>query len=157
MLFSLDGNYLFTGGRKDDFIHCWDIRNTMQVVFSMDRPVTNNQRVSFSIDASERYLTSGIQDGKVRIYDLAQNGMITHEFQAHADAVNAAALHPSGPFLLSASGQRHFDEIQSSDDDDDDEIALPAAAKSRDQARDFAVCLWRIESKTTTTEHQTTS
>ncbi|KAL0915751.1 hypothetical protein M5K25_013204 [Dendrobium thyrsiflorum] len=31
--FSKDGNYLYTGGRKDPYILCWDIRNTVGVLY----------------------------------------------------------------------------------------------------------------------------
>lgn len=33
VLFSKDGNYLYTGGRKDPYILCWDIRNTVDIVY----------------------------------------------------------------------------------------------------------------------------
>eukprot|EP00258_Populus_trichocarpa_P039007 XP_024455026.1 telomerase Cajal body protein 1 isoform X1 [Populus trichocarpa] len=31
--FSKDGNYLYTGGRKDPYILCWDVRKAVEVVY----------------------------------------------------------------------------------------------------------------------------
>ncbi|KAK9160764.1 hypothetical protein Syun_007105 [Stephania yunnanensis] len=31
--FSRDGNYLYTGSRRDPYILCWDIRNTVGIVY----------------------------------------------------------------------------------------------------------------------------
>jgi WD40 repeat protein len=42
---SRDGNYLFSGGRKDREILCWDVRNTGDVLLSLPRLVSTNQRL----------------------------------------------------------------------------------------------------------------
>ncbi|CAI0407237.1 unnamed protein product, partial [Linum tenue] len=34
--FSKDGNYLYTGGRKDPYIMCWDVRKAVEVVYKPD-------------------------------------------------------------------------------------------------------------------------
>ena len=45
VLWSRDGNYLFSGGRKDREILCWDVRNTGDVLLSLPRIVSTNQRL----------------------------------------------------------------------------------------------------------------
>uniref|UniRef100_A0A8D2M0B8 Telomerase Cajal body protein 1 n=1 Tax=Varanus komodoensis TaxID=61221 RepID=A0A8D2M0B8_VARKO len=49
-LFSPDGFHLFTGGRKDVEILCWDLRRPGDVLFSMRRTVATNQRLYFDLD-----------------------------------------------------------------------------------------------------------
>ena len=57
--FSPDGTRLYSGGRKDPEVLCWDLRNLGRIMFSMQRNVTTNQRVYFDMDWSGRYLFSG--------------------------------------------------------------------------------------------------
>ncbi|XP_042333057.1 telomerase Cajal body protein 1 isoform X2 [Sceloporus undulatus] len=49
-LFSPDGFHLFTGGRKDAEILCWDLRWPGEILFSMGRTVATNQRLYFDLD-----------------------------------------------------------------------------------------------------------
>lgn len=59
--FSPDGNFLYTGARQDGAILCWDIRNTGEVLYTMQRDTrSTNQRVQFSIEPSGRHLATGI-------------------------------------------------------------------------------------------------
>ncbi|MED6257939.1 Telomerase Cajal body protein 1, partial [Ataeniobius toweri] len=69
LLFSPDGNYLYTGGRKDPEILCWDLRDPGKVVFSLKRNVATNQRIYFDLDQSGRYLLSGDTEGVVSVWD----------------------------------------------------------------------------------------
>jgi telomerase Cajal body protein 1 len=136
VMFSADGNHLYTGGRKDDFIHCWDVRNTMSIVFSIARPVANNQRIAFSLDHTGRYLTSGLQDGRLQVFDVYAQGRAVTEVQAHGDVVNAASFHPYMHLIATSSGQRHFESDSSdSSDEEDDHIAVPQ--------HDYAVSIWK--------------
>ncbi|GCB82000.1 hypothetical protein scyTo_0023049 [Scyliorhinus torazame] len=50
VIFSPDGNLLYTGGRKDPEILCWDLRQPGKVLFSMLRSATTNQRMYFDLD-----------------------------------------------------------------------------------------------------------
>ncbi|EDV21331.1 uncharacterized protein TRIADDRAFT_60247 [Trichoplax adhaerens] len=115
--FSLDGNRLFTGGRKDSEILCWDLRQPGVVLCSMTRQVLTNQRIYFDLDPSGRYLSSGNQDGTINIWDTtlsAQNDEKDSplpsllQFVAHRDAVNGVSFHPTLPLLASSCGQRLF-------------------------------------------------
>ncbi|PKA63244.1 Katanin p80 WD40 repeat-containing subunit B1 like [Apostasia shenzhenica] len=108
VLFSKDGNYIYTGGRKDPYILCWDIRNTIGIVYKLYRASEyTNQRISFDIDSSGRHLGTGGQDGLVHIYDL-QSGEWVTGFQAASDTVNCLSFHPTMPMAASSSGHRRF-------------------------------------------------
>ncbi len=60
-LFTPDGNYLFTGARKENDILCWDIRNTSRVVMRLSRLVDTNQHIRFDIDPTGKYLITASQ------------------------------------------------------------------------------------------------
>ncbi|XP_051923954.1 telomerase Cajal body protein 1 [Hippocampus zosterae] len=114
LLFSPDGYYLYTGGRKDPEILCWDLREPGQVVFSLKRNVATNQRIYFDLDPSGRYLLSGGTEGEVSVWDT-QNPPGGEEllqpqlrFQAHWDCTNGISIHPFMPLVATSSGQRQF-------------------------------------------------
>ncbi|XP_013421157.1 telomerase Cajal body protein 1 [Lingula anatina] len=144
--FSSDGSKLFTGGRKDPEILCWDMRNPGAVLCVMSREVLTNQRIYFDIDSSGRYLVSGNHNGTVSVWDTLQPPQpqessdpvltpILH-FKAHADTVNGVSFHPSLPLLATASGQRHF-EI--SDDEDEEEEKM-----LNQTVEDNSLRLWKL-------------
>ncbi|XP_057710955.1 telomerase Cajal body protein 1 [Corythoichthys intestinalis] len=115
LLFSPDGYYLYTGGRKDPEILCWDIREPGQVVFSLQRNVATNQRIYFDLDLSGRYLLSGDTEGTVSVWDTLSPPAGTEEllqpllkFPAHWDCANGISIHPTMPLLATSSGQRQF-------------------------------------------------
>ena len=58
--FSADGNFLYTGARKDPDILCWDVRYTSDVVYRMQRDTADtNQRIQFDIEPVGRHLATG--------------------------------------------------------------------------------------------------
>ncbi|XP_062017038.1 uncharacterized protein LOC133733438 isoform X1 [Rosa rugosa] len=106
--FSKDGNYLYTGGRKDPYILCWDIRKSVDVVYKLYRSAEHtNQRILFDIEPLGRHLCTGGQDGFVHIYDL-QTGQWVSGFQAALDTVNGFSFHPFLPMATTSSGHRRF-------------------------------------------------
>ncbi|XP_062087343.1 uncharacterized protein LOC133794159 isoform X2 [Humulus lupulus] len=106
--FSKDGNYLYTGGRKDPYIMCWDMRKTVDVVYKLYRSSEyTNQRISFDIEPQGQHLGTGGQDGSVHIYDL-KTGQWVSSFQAALDTVNGFSFHPFLPMAASSSGHRRF-------------------------------------------------
>ncbi|XP_062994175.1 telomerase Cajal body protein 1 [Elgaria multicarinata webbii] len=146
-LFSPDGFRLFTGGRKDTEILCWDLRQPGDVLFSMCRTVATNQRLYFDLDPSGNYLLSGNTEGLVTVWDTTQPPSSDPcpvlqpilQFQALQDCVNGISLHPSLPLLASASGQRKFPDLW----DSGDEEAEGDVPSSRRQARgDNSLQLW---------------
>ncbi|XP_034532299.1 telomerase Cajal body protein 1 [Notolabrus celidotus] len=116
LLFSPNGNYLYTGGRKDPEILCWDLREPGKVVFSLKRNVATNQRIYFDLDQSGRYLLSGDTEGVVSVWDTLTASTDGEEellqpqlrFKAHWDCTNGISIHPFMPLLATSSGQRQF-------------------------------------------------
>ncbi|KAI3996061.1 hypothetical protein MKX01_037571 [Papaver californicum] len=114
--FSKDGNYLYTGARKDPYILCWDIRKTAGIVYKLYRySDSTNQRIFFDIEPSGRHLGTGGQDGQVQIYDL-QTGQWVSSFQAASDTVNGFSFHPFHPMAATTSGHRRFGTLDECDD-----------------------------------------
>ncbi|KAI4312109.1 hypothetical protein MLD38_036961 [Melastoma candidum] len=121
VMFSKDGNYLYTGGRKDPYIMCWDVRKAVDVVYKLYRSSEDtNQRIYFDIDPGGQHLATGGQDGLVHVYDV-QTGQWVSGFQAASDTVNGLSFHPFLPMATSSSGQRRFDVP----DDDEVELHIP--------------------------------
>ncbi|KAL3696347.1 hypothetical protein R1sor_010423 [Riccia sorocarpa] len=137
VMFSKDGNFLYTGARKDPEILCWDIRNLTGAVYRLPRITADtNQRVSFDIEPFGRHLGTGGQDGIVHIYDL-QSGLWVNSFQAAIDTVNSFCFHPSFPLAASASGHRRFIV----DTDLDNDAQLPQTAL---RAEENCASVWRF-------------
>nr|CAD7403749.1 unnamed protein product [Timema poppensis] len=95
--FSPDGTKLYSGGRKDTEILCWDMRYPGTFLYTMHRPVQTNQRVYFDLTSDGRYLLSGTTEGDVLVWDLTLPPVDQSPdpllqpiktFHAHKDAVN---------------------------------------------------------------------
>ena len=120
------GHYLWAGGRKSSDIICVDIRMTKREIGRVSRQLTSNQRVSFDIDPWGKYLITGTQNGEVLVYDTETFDM---KFSANytpsksnrlaaRDCVNSVTLHPYSSLMVTATGQRHFDESYSDDENE---------------------------------------
>ncbi|XP_056626745.1 telomerase Cajal body protein 1 isoform X2 [Triplophysa dalaica] len=149
LLFSPNGYHLFTGGRKDSEILCWDLREPGRVLFSMHRSVNTNQRIYFDLDRSGRYLLSGDTDGVVSVWDTLTAPLEGNEevlqpvlqFQAHTDCANGISLHPFMPLVASSSGQRQFcwpsDSEEAESDSEESHVISSNAIR-----QDNALVLW---------------
>ncbi|XP_071333987.1 telomerase Cajal body protein 1 [Trachinotus anak] len=151
LLFSPDGNYLYTGGRKDPEILCWDLREPGKVVFSLKRNVATNQRIYFDLDVSGRYLLSGDTEGVVSVWDTQTAPPDGNEellqpqlrFQAHWDCTNGISVHPFMPLIATSSGQRQFpwpgdsEGDSASDSEGGETVMSPQEIK-----QDNALSLW---------------
>lgn len=71
--FSPDGLKLYSGSRKgDNDIVCWDLRNVGEILYSVERIVTTNQRIYFDISSDGKYLVSGLTSlFKIQFNDTA--------------------------------------------------------------------------------------
>ncbi|XP_063223345.1 telomerase Cajal body protein 1 isoform X2 [Bacillus rossius redtenbacheri] len=133
--FSPDGTRLYSGGRKDPEILCWDMRYPGTVLFSAHRAVHTNQRVYFNQTSNGKFLLSGTTEGSVIVWDTTGTPEATSGdpvlrpckvFPVHKDAVCGVSLHQQYPILATSSGQRHFPKpTQESDDDLSDKIPKP--------------------------------
>ncbi|XP_053824547.1 telomerase Cajal body protein 1 [Vidua chalybeata] len=132
--FSPCGTHLYAGGRKDSHILCWDLRVPERPLLALPRRVATNQRVTFDLDPSGRFLVSGDTDGFVTVWDtLAPPGPGDPpelppllRFRALRDCVNGTSLHPGLPLLATASGQRLFPAPWDSDGDSEGTEEGPA-------------------------------
>ncbi|KAF9585629.1 Telomerase Cajal body protein 1 [Lunasporangiospora selenospora] len=114
--FSPDGVYLYSASRQDPLIRCWDIRNTAQVLATVERPgETTNQRIRFDLSSNGRWLVTGDMNGDLSIFDLlnmsestTSDGLVTR-VHCHEDIVSAAVFHPNDSRLATSSGQRKYD------------------------------------------------
>ncbi|XP_022341261.2 telomerase Cajal body protein 1-like [Crassostrea virginica] len=138
--FSPDGTKLYSGGRKDPEILCWDLRNPGQIMFVAVRKVETNQRIYFDVDSTGQYLLSGNHDGCVTVYDTQQSPVQTRpdtdfvlnscqKFQTHNDTVNGISLHPTLPVLATSSGQRHCWPLDDEDLDNDSKFCQENSLK----------------------------
>jgi len=133
--FGADGNYLYSGARRDANILCWDVRHFSGAVYRLERASAGtNQRIAFDLDSSGGQLVSGGEDGIVRAYDL-KTGEPSAKFSVAAhSAVAGVSLHPTAPFLATGSGHRTFPST--SDDSDSDEPCEPLPLEN-------ALSIWR--------------
>nr|CAG4640890.1 EOG090X06W9 [Eulimnadia texana] len=126
--FSHDGTLLFSGGRKDPEILCWDLRNPGQVLFTMKRNVQTNQRIYFDLNPTGRFLVSGDTTGHVLTWDITsapgEDGILVpvSSFRLNEDCTNGIACHQWLPIIATSSGQRHIPQVaeeESSGEDDE--------------------------------------
>nr|CAG4645552.1 EOG090X06W9 [Lynceus sp. MCZ IZ 141354] len=151
--FSPDGTKLYSGGRKDPEILCWDLRSPGKILYNFQREVATNQRIYFDLDPSGSFLVSGSTSGNVRIWDSLNGDEISEpeecvqvqgaSWNLHSDCVNGISLHSWLPILASTSGQRHFAEpVHDSDPDSEDPDAPLLTKKYMKRSQENAVKLW---------------
>ncbi|KRX70494.1 Telomerase Cajal body protein 1, partial [Trichinella sp. T6] len=117
MMMTSSGNYLFTGGRCDCEICCWDVRIMPKKIKVLKRPADTPQRIYFDIDHFDKFIISGSSTGHVIIWNLDEfnaNNRFDHcsilkhtlTFRASSSLINGISLNPLHPFLLTSSGLR---------------------------------------------------
>ncbi|GFR41503.1 hypothetical protein Agub_g2197, partial [Astrephomene gubernaculifera] len=108
VMFSPDGNYLYTGARQDDQMFCWDVRNTYEALYTLQRDTARtNQRIQFDIEPCGKHLITGGCNGTVEVFDLQSGSQVDQQTVA-ADTVNGVTFHPSLDLLATASGHRRY-------------------------------------------------
>jgi telomerase Cajal body protein 1 len=109
------GHFLVTGGRKDDILFQWDVRNLSEPVNKFTRECRDSQRMYFDIDPTKRYLGTGCQSGRLLLFDLHGGSSALAEMDVHNGSVVSSvcfspqcSVHPDSVHLrlLSASGSR---------------------------------------------------
>ncbi|XP_043860031.1 telomerase Cajal body protein 1 [Dromiciops gliroides] len=145
LCFHPDGNRLFSGARKDAELLCWDLRQPGQLLLSLNREVSTNQRIYFDLDSTGQFLASGSTDGVVSVWDTSRAGLNQLEplmsFLPQKDCTNGISLHPSMPLLATSSGQRVFPEPTNSEDEEGQANGVPLLSLSHAHP-DFRLQLW---------------
>jgi WD40 repeat protein len=88
--FSSCGNYLITTARKSNHIKIWDVRNTCQTIFSLDRKGDTNQRIWFEINQDTLY--TGDTGGNVFKYNVVSGEEIASFNTGSEKAIGAIAV-----------------------------------------------------------------
>ncbi|ORZ12763.1 WD40-repeat-containing domain protein [Absidia repens] len=68
--FSLDGNLLYSASRQFNRISCWDIRQSGNILYEIDRKGKTNQRITFDLDPTGSVLVTGDQVIKEKLIYL---------------------------------------------------------------------------------------
>ncbi|KAI8089540.1 WD40-repeat-containing domain protein [Halteromyces radiatus] len=145
VMFSMDGTRLFSTCRQSNSILCWDIRQSANILYDLDRKGKTNQRVTFDLDPTGSVLISGDQDGNVLTYDLTTldeedvetKPRLLSSWKAHQDITSGATFNPVYPSILATcSGQRKFDIGYLSDSDDDYDM--------NEETVDNSLKLWQL-------------
>ncbi|GIL92819.1 hypothetical protein Vretimale_19220 [Volvox reticuliferus] len=148
VMFSSDGNYLYTGARQDDQMFCWDVRSTYEAVYTMQRDTAKtNQRIQFDIEPCGKHLITGGCDGAVTIFDLQSGTQVDHQRIA-ADTVNGAVFHPSLDLLATASGHRRYADLGDPGDSDNDPATVADHGEGHDRCPPRptnSLLIWRLQ------------
>lgn len=111
--YSLNGEYLVSGSRKDSNMLLWDMRNLSLPLYKFTRRVDNNQRIYFDVSMGSSWLASGDTRGLMHIWnlrDVNDDGFPKEiQFPLHQDSCSGVSLHPYLPILATGSGQFKFD------------------------------------------------
>ncbi|KAG8742098.1 hypothetical protein FRC10_002034 [Ceratobasidium sp. 414] len=150
---------VYAAFRRSPTIATWDVRNPVEPVGFIDRGVVRtNQRLWFDVSPDGQWVVAGDETGAVNVFDalgLGDEGRVKASIGVHKDAIGATTFHPTKPFILSASGSRHFDEPTSdgsssdeSSEMEDMEVLVAGTRRSarlqprRPTTRDRSVKLW---------------
>lgn len=71
--FSSDSRLLFSGGRKDQEILCWDMRNLGEVLEVFKTSSYTNQTMYFDVSPDDKFISSGDTQGHIKIWDLSKS------------------------------------------------------------------------------------
>lgn len=109
-----------------------------QVFHTFRRHVNTNQRISFDVDPSGRYLATGSTERRALVYDI-ETQALAGSLENQTDAVGAVCFHPYAALLGVCTGQRHFDldtsDVSDSDDSMDADMFGHDARDSRHEAQ----------------------
>lgn len=124
--YSLNGEHLVSGSRKDSNLLLWDMRNLSLPLYKFTRRVDNNQKIYFDVSVGGSWLVSGDTRGLVHLWnlrDLNDDGFPKEiQFPLHQDSCSGVSLHPYLPILASGSGQFKFNNEGEAVEADEQEV-----------------------------------
>ncbi|KAJ5770133.1 uncharacterized protein N7511_002184 [Penicillium nucicola] len=143
LVWSPCGRYLYIAERKSDGVLVYDIRVLGQMLGHLrGRKALTNQRMNIDVvpsgpDGSHEVWAGGT-DGMMRVWRdpifSAEDKDPDWEFRVHDDTVSSTILHPMGSVVATCSGQRHYDQDDSSDDSSADEDGSVMSARKVDNS-----------------------
>lgn len=103
--FSTDGQYLATGCNKKTQI--FDVTTGKKVNEFMDCNLTDESSYVRSVmfDPTGRYLATGAEDRKIRVWDIAKRSLV-HSLSGHGLDIYSLDYSSDGKFLVSGSGDK---------------------------------------------------
>lgn len=78
-----------------------------QALHTFQRQADTNQRITFDIDPTGRYLATGSTEPRALVYGIESHELLG-SLKNQADAVGSVCFHPSTPLLGVCTGQREF-------------------------------------------------
>lgn len=141
---SYDGRLLFSGARKNDCVHCWDLRKG-SLLSSFWRDASSNQRLGIDLDPAGRYMATGCRKGGEEgkrgalVYDLS-TGQEVGGLGLMEDTVSDVSFHPYAGLVAAGMGERHFD-VEHEDNEEDEMVVEKQKARRRSGVRLFQVPL----------------
>lgn len=112
----LGDNWLISGGRKDNKLILWDLRNVLAKPYCIyNREVATNQRIYFDMSLEGKWLISGNTNGQLRAWNLFETfadpeaPVNEYSYPLYEDCCNGVSAHPSLPVVASCSGQFRFE------------------------------------------------
>ena len=143
LAWSPDGNYLYTGARKDARILCWDVRGASDAAVyagCAGRPRIRTSAWGSTSSRCGRHLVTGGEDGVLRAFDL-RDGSEVGSWRAARDCVSDWAFHPAAAFApaegrpvargASVSGERRFRSRLVDEEEDEEEEGGGGEARAR--------------------------
>jgi WD40 repeat protein len=107
--FNNDNNYFLSGGRMDNSILLFDMRNLASPVFNFYRNNQTNQRTNYSISSCDRYLFTGGMDGTCLIYDLISGKIISYFFtNLEQESISSIDYNSELKLLITSFGCRKY-------------------------------------------------
>ncbi|XP_062557963.1 telomerase Cajal body protein 1 homolog [Armigeres subalbatus] len=141
-------NLFASGGRKDNKLMLWDIRNLQKPFHVLERSCDTNQRMYFDASPFGEWLATGNTDGVVRVWNLREIDTIgksyrKYDFPLHRDCCNGVSFHPTRPIVATTSGQFHpnADSVDYTDQLDDQQLADDKAHR---ETPENSLTLWWI-------------
>lgn len=147
---SYDGRLLFSGARKNDYVHCWDLRKG-SLLSSFWRDASSNQRLGIDLDPAGRYLATGSREGGKEGGEGRKSGALVYDLSTGQevgglgpveDTASDASFHPYAGLVAVGMGERHFDKKEGEEEEGEEMVVVETeTVRRRSGVRLFQVPL----------------